>query len=163
MAKKKGMHVILLHRTASQPTIVLFIKLQVRVLNWVTMRTRGCRASSEQLLEEEGPDWDGEGYPNEGEEWAGTKHLLAAVTWHCDHLGYLGLLRLVTSLTGSCHIPDRSPSIQHGLTCLLCQDEERGPASQPPGSLAGGSHSTVEFSEGSSPSCNLHKTLAPKS
>lgn len=37
----------LLHRPASPPTTVLFIKLQVRWLNYVALRTRGFVASSE--------------------------------------------------------------------------------------------------------------------
>lgn len=127
MAQKAGNACsVLLHRMASLAAIELFIKLEVPLLNWVPIRTGGC---------EERPclGWPGVSKPGGG---CGKAHS-GPLTYPGEHSV---LPRLVTLLTGSCHLPDRNPSLQHGLrTCLLGGSGERQPASQPLGRFAGGS------------------------
>lgn len=77
MAQKAGNACsVLLHRMASQPAIVLFIKLEVHLLNWVPIRTRGCMASSKRLLQEAALTGMARGIQTRDEEGAGAKHLL---------------------------------------------------------------------------------------
>lgn len=142
MAQKAGNACsVLLHRMASQPAIVLFIKLEVHLLNWVPIRIKGCMASSKQLLQEAalpGMVRDKKG--------AGAKHLRAlGPPWQacspakaCDFID--------RQPPPPCrHLPARNPSIQHGLRrCLLGESGERGPASQTLGRFAGGSHCKVK-------------------